>query len=235
MGLDAPGDRSKRKRALDRAYQLRTFEIELYWKRGTYFWAFQIAVFGAFGLIWARHAGSALDEPLAIMLAALGVLTSIANLLSAKGSKFWQENWEQHIDMLEDEFEGRLYKSVWEQNGGVSWSVFRINIALSRFFRIFWLLVFVYVCWRFIGSPKSYVESLISPCVFKWSYVSIVAIAMALGCLYLRIQKTKLHGTHPNQDGSHGTDVARTDLSRCKQIDKKLVRRYAPYEPNKDD
>ena len=50
--------------------------------------------------------------PLAVTLGGLGLLTAIANVLSARGSRFWQENWEKHIDMLEDEFEGRLYKTV---------------------------------------------------------------------------------------------------------------------------
>jgi hypothetical protein len=38
--------------ALTRAYLLRDFEIEHYWKPATYFWAFQVAIFAAFGLLW---------------------------------------------------------------------------------------------------------------------------------------------------------------------------------------
>jgi hypothetical protein len=52
-------------------------------------------------------------SPVAIALSGLGVLTAVANLLSAYGSKFWQENWEKHINMLEDNIEGRLYKTIW--------------------------------------------------------------------------------------------------------------------------
>jgi hypothetical protein len=43
---------NRRKDALNRAYELRTLEIEHYWKHGTYFWGFQVAIFAAFGLLW---------------------------------------------------------------------------------------------------------------------------------------------------------------------------------------
>ena len=32
-------------------------------------------------------------------------------VLVNKGSKFWQKNWEAHIDILEDAFSGKLYKT----------------------------------------------------------------------------------------------------------------------------
>jgi DUF2934 family protein len=96
--------------ALKRAYRIRNFEIEHYWKRATYFWAFQVAIFAAFGLLWKQTAAW---SPVTVLLAGLGILTAVANSLSARGSRFWQENWESHIDMLEDEIEGRLYKTVW--------------------------------------------------------------------------------------------------------------------------
>jgi len=118
------------KAALARAHLLRSFEIEHYWKRATYFWAFQVAIFAAFGLLWRQPAANDWS-PITVALAGLGVLTAVANTLSARGSRFWQENWEHHIDMLEDTIEGRLYKTVWLDKGTVSFSVSRINLYLS--------------------------------------------------------------------------------------------------------
>jgi hypothetical protein len=110
LGLDPTKSETKRqiRKALDRAYQQRTFEIEHYWKRATYFWGFQLAIFAAFGLLW-REQSKDQWTLVTIALSVLGILTAVANSLSG-GSKFWQENWERHIDMLEDEIEGRLYK-----------------------------------------------------------------------------------------------------------------------------
>jgi hypothetical protein len=115
---------TKLKAALKRAYELRNFEIEHYWKRATYFWAFQVAIFAAFGLLWKDLATGPVTVagsvpvanpwgPVTVALAGLGILTAVANALSARGSTFWQNNWEKHIDMLENEIEGRLYKTVW--------------------------------------------------------------------------------------------------------------------------
>ena len=59
-----PTETAECKKALNRAYSLRTFEIEHYWKRATYFWGFQIAIFAAFGLLWrAQLDASASHDP----------------------------------------------------------------------------------------------------------------------------------------------------------------------------
>ena len=50
-----------------RAYALRNFEIEHYWKRATYFWAFQVAIFAAFGLLW-KHPDASDWGPITVAL-----------------------------------------------------------------------------------------------------------------------------------------------------------------------
>ncbi|PSJ55947.1 hypothetical protein C7I85_25910 [Mesorhizobium soli] len=44
------GKTSVRIAALERAHEIRKFEIELYWKRATYFWILHGAVFTAIGV-----------------------------------------------------------------------------------------------------------------------------------------------------------------------------------------
>lgn len=129
-----------RRAALQRAHEIRKFEIELYWKRATYFWILQAAVFTAIGLTW-KFAGSQLSPLIPVALAALGSVTSYAGWLSARGSKFWQENWEHHIDMLEDEFEGRLHKTAYVGADGIAWSVSGVNDRLASCFVCFWLAI----------------------------------------------------------------------------------------------
>jgi hypothetical protein len=126
-------DDSKLEKALRRAYAQRTFEIEHYWKRATFFWGFQAAIFVAFGFVWKEPGGPKQSGFLVLALSSLGILTAIANHLSTRGSKFWQENWEKHIDMLEDAVEGRLYKTVWLSDGVREYSVSGVNLTLSRF------------------------------------------------------------------------------------------------------
>ena len=47
--------RQAREKALERAHDIRRFEIDLYWKRATYFWTLLAAVFGGFFLIQASE------------------------------------------------------------------------------------------------------------------------------------------------------------------------------------
>jgi hypothetical protein len=146
LGLGANGTSSKLRleAALARAYQLRNFEIEHYWKRATYFWGFQFAVFASFGLLWKVDSHDGEWRPIAVALAGLGILTGVANALSARGSRFWQENWEHHIDLLEDEIEGRLYKTVWLKDSKLGYSVSRINQCLSWYIVVFWAIIAFY-------------------------------------------------------------------------------------------
>jgi hypothetical protein len=72
----------------------------------------------------------------------MGFVFSIAWFLVNIGSKNWQENWEGHIDRLEDNFIGPLYKTVRKHN--VNFSVSKINIIISAFVAAIWLLILVH-------------------------------------------------------------------------------------------
>ncbi|MDG2533818.1 hypothetical protein P6144_09185 [Sphingomonas sp. HITSZ_GF] len=73
--------------ALDRAYELRTTEIELIWKRGTYFFTTQAAIFAALGLSFRPEARQFL--PVILLLAILGLLIShFGHLADAIGSRY---------------------------------------------------------------------------------------------------------------------------------------------------
>lgn len=230
LGLNA--EKPRLEAALDRAYQLRSFEIEHYWKRGTYFWGFQVAIFAAFGLLWKDGATESSHwHPVTVGLAALGFITALANRLSALGSRFWQRNWEKHIDMLEDEITGRLYKTVWLDNGAIGFSVSRINEGLSCAFIGFWALVFIYAAWTAIGAP--FLGLLTSASL----YVPFIFISTLLLSVWLYLQKTELKGTIPKINGDHDAALQKPstiDYYLRGRILKSnvlaLVRRYAPDE-----
>ncbi|MEG1141782.1 MAG: hypothetical protein RSE41_04965, partial [Clostridia bacterium] len=58
-----------------------------------------------------------------ILIASIGFVFSLAWLLAAKGSKFWQENWECHLDLLEDKITGPLYKIVLQDTATNKFSI----------------------------------------------------------------------------------------------------------------
>lgn len=140
LGAVGPSKKPAREAALERAHAIREFEIDLYWKRANYFWLLQAAVFAAVGLTWKADQET-LPEILPIGLASLGVITAWAGWLASQGSKFWQRNWEHHIDMLESEFTGNLYKTVYVGPSGVRWSLTGISEALALCFTVFWVLI----------------------------------------------------------------------------------------------
>jgi len=210
--------RQARLAALNRSHEIRQFEIELYWKRATYFWLLQAAVFTALGLIW-KDGGKGIPHIIPVALASLGLLTSAAGWLSAQGSKFWQENWERHIDMLEDEFEGKLHKTAWVGRMGVRWSVSNINDRLILFFVAFWLLVFTVVCFS-VGSPLSWcLAASMNNADFTPPAIIGVAAATAGGLFWLYKQKTNLRGSIPGWDSKAQLDeIQSTRPSLLKEI-----------------
>jgi hypothetical protein len=101
------GDKkTKKAEALKYALEIRSFEIELYWKRATYFWAFIGATFAGYGAVQASSISPRQD--LAVALSCMGLVFSFGWFCVNKGSKQWQENWENHVDLLEDEIIGPL-------------------------------------------------------------------------------------------------------------------------------
>jgi len=135
----------KRKLAHELALEIRKFEIELYWKRATYFWTLIAATFAGF---FALASQSSVSHPiLPFLLSCIGLVLSTSWYLVNRGSKYWQENWERHVDSLEDEFAGPLYKTTisneqfrwWKPWHGYPFSVSKVNQLTSLFVALVWL------------------------------------------------------------------------------------------------
>lgn len=123
------------------AWSAKNFEIELYWKRAQYFWAFQIAAFaGYFGVLNSTNYTSDIPKHPEILffVVCIGLITSLAWALINQGSKVWQRHWEIHVDMLEEKVTGPLYKIV---TTAKTFSVSKINDLVSRFFVFIWALL----------------------------------------------------------------------------------------------
>ena len=154
FGLGNPLDKMKAKAALDLALDIRKFEIGLYWQRAAYFWALIAAAFaGYFAILGADKLPE--KEYLAYILSCIGLLFTWAWFLVNRGSKYWQENWENHVDMLEDETVGPLYKTILHRPerqsflarhvlGPQAISVSRVNLLVSIFTLCVWGILLVH-------------------------------------------------------------------------------------------
>jgi hypothetical protein len=76
-----------------------------------------------------------------LLTSCVGFVFAFAWYLVNRASKFWQSNWEAHVDLLEDKVNGPLYKTVlsdegmrwWKLHGAYRFSVSNINQLLSLY------------------------------------------------------------------------------------------------------
>lgn len=143
--------------ALKHALDIRKFEIELYWKRTTYFWALIAATMAGYLLVQASTISNKSDY--SVILVCIGIVFSFGWFYINKGSKQWQENWENHVSMLEDRTIGPLYKVILTRQrpktlgeklkqyfiGPGQYSVSKINQLIS-------FCVFLLLCWILIAK-----------------------------------------------------------------------------------
>ena len=185
-------------RALDRAHDLRKLELEFYWQRSTYSWALQGAAFAALALVFKD--GTLAKPALLLPVTVFGAVTSFAARLTASGSKFWQENWEHHVDLLEDKVDGRLTQTV-VVSKKIGFSVSKINQRLLTIFFFGWISIFALVAAVVVCPPVSK----ISPTAIPWIEVSLASVALILGLVTLGFQTvTGLRG----REWSDGDEIS---------------------------
>ena len=124
-------------KAYQKAWESKNFEIENYWKRANYFWAFQVVSFGGYFSILNSEIYNKYPQVLYCVIT-IGIITSFAWAFINNGSKAWQRNWENQVEMLEDEITGPLYKVVTVDK---TFSVSKINEIVSRYFVVVWVVL----------------------------------------------------------------------------------------------
>lgn len=132
-------DFSKVKAAYERAWINRDFEIDKFWSRTSYFWAFILLCFTGYGFLKYGYDNPSHIDLLAI--SALGIISSFIWGLSIIASKRWQENWEKHIDCLEDYVTGPLYKTLVYKRFVPS--VSKLNLSLALIILFVWIVIFI--------------------------------------------------------------------------------------------
>jgi hypothetical protein len=134
--------------ALNRAHEIRQFEIRLYWQRSFFFWGFTLAFFTAFIFFFAEENDESIITALCLFaISILGMFTGYAWRCMAIGAKTWQGNWELHIDYLEDDITGRLHKTML----GKPNKFFSLSTILRDFISVIiivWIILFILVLFQ---------------------------------------------------------------------------------------
>ena len=184
-------DKERKEKALEHALDIRKLEIELYWKRATYFWTFIAATLAGFMAIQASSVESKQD--LSVVLSCLGFVFSVAWLCANRGSKRWQENWEKHVDMLETDIIGPLYKVVLTRNNPKNFqehakhlitgpspiSVSKINQIISLYVSILWIFLLCYSLPEFDRNSE-----------VNWFYIGIILLSLLACILFFWLGRT---------------------------------------------
>jgi hypothetical protein len=150
-------DDTKLKHQLKRAYELRDFEISHYWKRAQYFWGFLAVIYaGFFATLIAFNKENNFAIEYVLIVCSIGCLFSFAWYLVNRGSKRWQEHWENVINKLEDSLNVSLYirkpKVESEFFNAGNFSVSRINITVSFFVFFSWISLWLFSAIKYAKS-----------------------------------------------------------------------------------
>jgi hypothetical protein len=161
------------------AWKIRSFEIDKFWIRTAFFGGFTALIFnGYINILSSPH--PILIKNFDVYLIFLGIIFSVAWLLSVWGSKHWQENWENHIDMLEDEITGPLHKIIYCKKWYQCYSVSRINMFLVGVVILIWIMMLMLR----ITIAKSFKEI---DCDIK---TGIVLTAIAVVFMFIRCRSS---------------------------------------------
>jgi hypothetical protein len=209
--------RKEIKYTYEKAWESKQFEIENYWKRANYFWLFQVAAFTAyFGFLNSKIYDKGTEVLYAVI--AIGFLTGLAWVLTNIGSKQWQENWEMHVNKLEDFVTGPLYKIGTNQ---WTYSVSKINLIVSIFITLIWVILAIkyLVAENIKISPLQNSEP-------QWFIIGItfmtILFAVVMACGYgrsiMKFRNKKFYRYYENQKCIRGEE----NKEKCMKKEKVL-------------
>ena len=212
------------------ADECRNKEIDRFWTRGLYFWGFIAASFGAYIAVFnaslevADKGGAKVPISFEAILSmsftsklALTILSFVCFifclswLLVHKGSKFWQKNWETHIDYLENAYIGNIYKSHLDTNNknefsgcilspkAYDYSVSKISLLCSMLITIcsfclflFHSIILIFDC-KLTSSVICYIQKNYISCMSaaKITTAAILLIFLILWFLLIFVRNTR--------------------------------------------
>jgi len=194
------------KKAFEQAWKIRNFEIDKFWQRSAYFWGFIALIFGGYIAVITEKSGTLSKEIyLDLYLILLGGIFSVAWLLVICGSKRWQDNWEAHIDYLEDAITGPLYKTVY-YSGKKYFSVSKISFILAWVVIILWGFLLLHYFYNNYNNFREIFEL-----IFKYPHTIIFLILPLIGtviCIMVMVNKGQTSKGEYKVDLEKGEDGA---------------------------
>ena len=197
LPIDVNSTKTSYEKALDIALDTRKFEIDLYWKRANYFWLFVAAMFTAFFVVANNlykeievfdvnlkvyHKVPHLEFMnlyFLLIISFLGFTFSLGWYYVNRASKFWQNNWEAHVDLLSKKNHGELFTTIkasnrdfWKLDKEYPFSVSRVNQLLSLITTFIWMIMFLGSIYFLLSNKFSF--SISDSCNIIFLFVSLL-------------------------------------------------------------
>lgn len=133
--------KEQKEKTFDHASDVRKFEIDLFWKRSLFFWTFIGAALVAYAALMRER-----KDELPFAVACFGGLCSLAWTLANRGSKFWQETWENKqrdaelgaLGVSISKIPANTKREWW---GPWRYSVSRLTISVSDLTFLVWIFL----------------------------------------------------------------------------------------------
>ena len=181
-----------RKNAFQKAWEMRNFEIDKFWQRSAFFWGLIAIIFTGYitivtGDSYETKKGMYIDYYLIL----LGIIFSVAWLLVIRGNKRWQDNWEKHIEYLEQEITGPLYRTLFS-TGKNFYSVSKMNHITAFVVIIIWCLLLLQYFYTNCYFLKELFEIISNN--FKVIFFIILPLLGTFFCIWFMIFKGHTSG-----------------------------------------
>lgn len=134
-------------------HEIRKFETENFWKRSTFFWSTLVLVFGGYVLALKEENNFKYEISVTIALIACAYTTIFS--LSTRGSKFWQDWWEEKAKEYEKFQKFSLFRRDMTEEIGIEcrkhffllrprrWSVSKLTMVLSDVTALVWFGLYI--------------------------------------------------------------------------------------------
>lgn len=144
-------------KAFEIAHDNRKFEIDMLWKRSLIYWGFIAASFVGYATTVR------LSVNLSIVFSGFGFLCSVAWSAGNRGSKYWQEYWENKVVLFQNRVTGDIFIDHFPVNNVIlsqfasrRMSVSKLLMGISDYTIMVWLVILIHrflTLYRYLSSP----------------------------------------------------------------------------------
>lgn len=172
------------KKTFDVAHENRKLEIGLFWQRSLFFWGFVAMALVGYGATYEK------SIPLSIMCALFGLVCSIVWASGNRGSKYWQEYWENKVSFYQHYTKGNIFydrtpkhPSLIENYAPRRISVSKLTMALSDYMAFMWFVLCLYTIGKtFFTIPKH---------IYEYGAVVLFLLTLVYCLIFLRFSKSE--------------------------------------------